>query len=176
MNKYTDRMNKYAETKKKLDDIRNRPQYASCYEMIFRTAITSLFDAGFDNFRGDEYLHECESEINARYDRYKEMNQPIFFTREFELAILHCAWEIAQVDTSSVIMYLQREFPWNLEECPNYQRIIRTVQDCITLIDEMGSCEDAELLFNLQENVGLTDAEIKFYGYEYLLKKKGEEE
>lgn len=160
-------MNNYAENKKNLDRIRDK--YGCKGEIIFRTAIQSVMQHGADNLNDTwSYTHILD-DINNRHDAAEAENNMLFISRDFEIAILRCAREIAQINAYDVLMYIQREV-WLSNEGIDYQRAIELLKRCMSWI-EGDSIECAETLDTFEE-IGLNDDEIELLGWAYLFDVK----
>ena len=158
-------MNNYAEVKKELDVIRSK--YACKGDVLFRTAIQTVVEYGTSDLLDDwSYYHLCD-EVNDRHDEAEAEGKKLWITRDFELAILECAREIAMVDIYDMLMYIQREV-WLSGDGIDYQRAIELLKKCIYDIEERENCED-KLLYQALEQIGFDDDEIEELGFGYVL-------
>ena len=170
-------MSNYAESKKALDKIRDK--YGCKGDIIFRTAIQLLVDAGKCTIL-DPAWYQCEMDnIDARHDKAEAEGKFLFMTRDFEKAIYECAKDLCEVDTYDILIYIQKEI-WLGGEVgePDYQRAMQIIRDCLCYTaDRYGAysmnCE--ETLYKFRE-MGLTDDEIEYFGWEYLFDVEEEEE
>ena len=87
----------YAESKKALDEIRNRN-----HEMIFRMAISHLMDVGIRHLDEENIERTCE-EIQ------KEDDSKAFMTNNFKCELIRVAGELAKIDHIHLLVYIQRE-------------------------------------------------------------------
>lgn len=87
----------YAESKKVLDEIRNRN-----HEMIFRMAISHLMDVGIRHLDEENIERTCE-EIQ------KEDDSKAFMTNNFKCELIRVAGELAKIDHIHLLVYIQRE-------------------------------------------------------------------
>ena len=87
----------YAESKKLLDEIRNRN-----HEMIFRMAISHLMDVGIRHLDEENIEITCE-EIQ------KEDDSKAFMTNNFKCELIRVAGELAKIDHIHLLVYIQRE-------------------------------------------------------------------
>lgn len=87
----------YAESKKALDEIRNRN-----HEMIFRMAISHLMDVGIRHLDEENIERTCE-EIQ------KEDDNRAFMTNNFKCELVRTAGELAKIDHIHLLVYIQRE-------------------------------------------------------------------
>ena len=170
-------MSNYAESKKALDKIRDK--YGCKGDIIFRTAIQLLVDAGKCTIL-DPAWYQCEMDnIDARHDKAEAEGKFLFMTRDFEKAIYECAKDLCEVDTYDILRYIQKEI-WLGGEVgePDYQRAMQIIRDCLCYTaDRYGAysmnCE--ETLYKFRE-MELTDDEIEYFGWEYLFDVEEEEE
>ena len=170
-------MSNYAESKKALDKIRDK--YGCKGDIIFRTAIQLLVDAGKCTIL-DPAWYQCEMDnIDARHDKAEAEGKFLFMTRDFEKAIYECAKDLCEVDTYDILIYIQKEI-WLGGEVgePDYQRAMQIIRDCLCYTaDRYGAysmnCE--ETLYKFRE-MELTDDEIEYFGWEYLFDVEEEEE
>lgn len=159
----------YKESKEKLDKIRD--DYGCKGEIIFRTALQIVVEAGQCTILDDTwYLTEID-DINAKHDVAEKEGKILFITRDFEIAILKCAREIAEIPTIDLLQYVQKEV-WLSGDGIDYQRMkhIATVSiDWITSNDI-----DSEAILDHLRMLDLTDDEIVEFGYEWVLDKEEE--
>ena len=87
----------YAESKKILDEIRNRN-----HEMIFRMAISHLMDVGIRHLDEETIERACK-EIQ------KEDDSKAFMTNDFKCELIRVAGELAKIDHIHLLVYIQRE-------------------------------------------------------------------
>lgn len=87
----------YAESKKMLDEIRNRN-----HEVIFRMAISHLMDVGIRHLNEENIKRTCE-EIQ------KEDDSKAFMTNNFKCELIRVAGELAKIDHIHLLVYIQRE-------------------------------------------------------------------
>ena len=97
----------YAESKKKLDEIRNRN-----HEMIFRMAISHLMDVGIRHLDNENIERTCE-EIQ------KEDDSKSFMTNDFKCELIRVAGELAKIDHIHLLVYIQREVFYDVGD--NYE-------------------------------------------------------
>ena len=170
-------MNNYAESKKKLNEIRR--EYGCKGEIIFRTAIQMLVDAGKCTIL-DPAWYQCEmDDIDARHDKAEEEGKFLFMTRDFEKAIYECAKDLCEIDTYDLLRYIQKEV-WLSGEVgePDYQRAIQIIRNCLCYTaDGYGAyeCESDVVLYKFRE-MELTDEEIEYFGWGWLFDVEQEDE
>ena len=87
----------YAESKKKIDEIRNKN-----HEMIFRMAISHLMDVGIRHLDEENVKRTCE-EIQ------KEDDSKAIMTNDFKCELVRMAGELAKIDHIHLLVYIQRE-------------------------------------------------------------------
>ena len=146
-----------------------RDDYGCKGEVIFKTALQTLIQGGVDNFNSNLQYGTWLAEINDRHNKAELEGKILFCTREFEIAILECAKEIAKVPIMDMLRYVQKEV-WLSGEGIDYQRMqhIATVSiDWITSNDI-----DSEAILDHLRMLDLTDDEIVEFGYEWVLDKE----
>lgn len=169
-------MSNYAESKKALDQICSK--YGCKGGIIFRTAIQMLVDAGKYTIL-DPAWYQCEMDnIDARHDKAEAEGKFLFMTRDFEKAIYECAKDLCEIDTYDILRYIQKEI-WLGGEVgePDYQRAMQIIRDCLYYTaDNFGAypCE-SDVTLNDFRGIGLTDEEIEYFGWSYLLDVEEEE-
>ena len=165
-------MNNYTESKKALDKIRN--EYSCKGDVLFRTAIQTVVEYGTSSLLDDWDYEHLKGDINERHDNAEAEGKNLWITRNFELAILECAREIAQVDIYDMLMYIQREV-WLSSDGMDYQRIIDLLKKCMADIEESYHNDNKET-YDVFEYIGFTDDEIEMLGFGYMLNDvEGEE-
>lgn len=162
-------MSGYVENKSKLDKIRQK--YDCKGEVLFRTALQYVVECGQQSFQDEDWLKTMLNEIDSRHEIAKEEGKHLFITRDFEVAILDCAKEIAKVNTYDLLIYVQKEV-WLSGDGMDYQRAIRLLKGALKHLEDYNSYDHAEN-YNVFCGIGLSDDEIAELGFEYLI---GEEE
>lgn len=148
----------YVDSKKKLDKIRSK--YRCKGEIIFRTAIQILIDAGKCTILDPAWYQTEMDDIDARHDKAEADGKFLFMTRDFEKAIYECAKDLCEVGE------------------PDYQRAMQIIRNCLCYTaDNFGAypCESDVTLEDFR-NMGLTDEEIEYFGWSYLFDVEEEEE
>lgn len=163
-------MNNYAETKKAMDKIKSK--YSCAGDLLFRTAIQCVMEHGTDNLTDDWSYEHLKGDINERHDAAEAEGANMWLTREFELAILECAREIAAVGTYDVLIYIQREV-WLGGDGIDYKRAIMLLKQCLGWIeDDRGGCDK---MLDVFDEIGFYDSEIEELGWGFLFDAKEEE-
>lgn len=168
----------YLESKKKLDAIRQ--EYGCKGEIIFRTAIQNVVDYGKCTLL-DKGWYQCTiDDIDSNHDYAEANGKFLFMTRDFEKAIVNCSVALCDVDTYDLLIYIQREVWLGGGEVgePDYQRAMEIIRNCLCYAaDNFGAypCESDVTLNDFRE-IGLTDEEIEYFGWSYLLDVEEEEE
>ena len=154
-------MNNYAESKKKIDSIRNK-----CGEIMFRMAISHLMDVGIRHLT-EENVEETCKEIMQKDD------SKAFMTNEFSCGLVRMAYELAQIPHTDLLVYIQREMVYDVfDGMPSYERAIHLLKGCMNWIE--GDINCAETLDNF-EWIGFDDDEIEALGWGYVLDVKEED-
>ena len=161
----------YIETKKELDRIRN--EYGCTGEILFRSALQCVLQYGQSDMTDDWcYSHRID-EINERHNEAEAEGKILFVSRDFEIAILECAREIAKVDTYDLLVYVQKEV-WLSSEGIDYQRVIKLLKGCMEVIEAEEDYDNIKTL-EVFENIGFTDDELKELRFGYLVNEEEEE-
>ena len=149
-------MNNYAESKKRIDKIRD-----DYHEWAFRAGISHLMDVGIRHLT-KELVEETCNKIMQEDDTNHIM------TNDFKCDILRVAYELAQIPHIDLLVYIQREVDYDVFDGGiSYRRAIKLLKDCVFGI-EMQCNTDEETLDKL-ENMEFEDDEIRALGFEYLL-------
>ena len=164
-------MSNYAESKQKLDAIRDK--YGCKGEIILRSAIQYIVEFGQRNFNDEQWFDIAIGGIDRRHDQAETEGKFLFITRDFEKAILACAKELAQIDPYDFLIYIQREIYLGGDGI-SYQRTIKLLNKCMDWIDETHTTR-ADCYDTLQY-LDFTDNEIEELGYGYLLDLKMEDD
>jgi hypothetical protein len=164
-------MSNYVETKKELDRIRS--EYGCKGEVLFRSALQCVLECGQSDMTDDWCYSHIIDEVNERHDEAEAKGKILFISRDFEIAILECAREIAKLDAYDLMVYIQREV-WLSNEGIDYQRAIELLKRCMYDIEERENCEN-KLTYQALENIGFIDDEIEQCGFGYLLEEENEE-
>lgn len=170
-------MTNYAESKSVIDKIRSK--YGCKGEIIFRTAIQMLVEHGRNSFKDEIWFEDQMNFIDERHDSAESVGKFLFMTRDFEKSIMECAKELAQIEAYDILTYIQRKV-WLCGEVgePDYQRALQIIRNCLCYTaDNFGAypCESDVTLNDFKE-IGLTDEEIEYFGWEYLFDIEEEDE
>ena len=166
-------MRNYAETKKELDRIRDK--YGCKGEVLFRSALQCVLDYGMSDMLDDWCYSHRVNEVNERHDEAEAEGKTLWITREFELAILECAREIAAVNSYDLLVYIQKEVWLSNEGGMDYKRAIELLKKCMCEIEQFTNCQN-ELTYESFDNIGFTDDEIIEQRFGYVLNNEEEEE
>ena len=170
-------MSNYAESKKQLDEIRNK--YGCKGDIIFRTAIQMVVENGQNSFKDENWFEDQMDFIDERHDSAESVGKILLITREFEKALMECAKELANINTYELLIYIQREVWFGGKVGgPDYRRAMQIIRDCLCYTaDNFGAypCESDVTLEDFR-NMGLTDEEIEYFGWSHLFDVEEEEE
>lgn len=157
-------MNNYAESKQKLDTIRNRD------EMLFRMAISHLMDVGIRHLT-DENITETCAEIMKEDDTHS------FMTNKYQCAIVKTAGELAKIDHIHLLNYISKEVHYDVGDNKiSYQRAIELLMACMETLYESHDGDCYYTLRDLKDCCNFGDNEIEELGYGFLLDVEEEEE
>ena len=170
-------MSNYKESKEKLNKIREK--YSCKGDFIFRTAIQMVIENGQNSFKDENWFEDQMDFIDERHDSAESVGKILLITREFEKTLMECAKELANINTYDLLIYIQREV-WLGGEVgePDYQRAMEIIRNCLCYTaDNFGAypCE-SDVTLNDFRGIGLTDEEIEYFGWSYLLDVEEEEE
>lgn len=166
-------MNNYAETKKELDRIRDK--YGCKGEVLFRSALQCVLDYGMSDMLDDWCYSHRVDEVNERHDEAEAESKTLWISREFELAILECAREIAAVNSYDLLVYIQREVWLSNDGGIDYKRAIRLLKECMGQIEADQSYDNIETR-DVFYGLGFSDDELETFGFGYLLNNEEDEE
>ena len=163
----------YKETAKKLNEIRTK--YTSAGDMIFRCAVYTLFEEGSRNIKkllaDTERIHKYQRNIGIPAQN-----------EQFTEAILCCAEEMKDLHPVNLTLYMAYEGVFFLaphdvydDKAPiPYKRLLSIVNHLLSGIAEDYVCISGSDHLQRLKNDGLTEDEIRYFGYEYLLDLKEE--
>lgn len=149
-------MNNYAESKAKLDAIRNKN------EVLFRCAISHLMDVGIRHLMAENIEKTCAA-IMQQDDKRSLM------TNECSCMIIRIAGELAQIDHIHLLNYISKEVYYDVgDSAISYDRAIELLKDCINSLnyDPLNQARD----------IGFDDGEIETLGFGNLLEEEECEE
>lgn len=159
-------MNNYAESKKTLDRIRNK--YGCKGEMIFRTSIQYIVEFGQNKFLDNEWVQAQLDVVNEKHNKADAENKILFIGREFEIALIECAKELANVNAYDLLVYIQKEVWLSNEGGIAYDRAVTLLKACMSNIEQWNDCRN-ELTLGEFEDIGFDDDEITELGFAYVL-------
>jgi len=165
-------MANYLESKKKIDEIRSK--YGCKGEILFRSAIQCVVEYGADSLTDDWNYKHAIDDINDRHDAAEEDGKILWVTREFELAILECAREIAKVNTYDFLVYIQREV-WLSNDGMDYKRAFELLKSALEYLEGYNNCNNREN-YEAFVDIGLDDDEMAQLGFDYLVSNEEEDE
>ena len=163
-------MNNYAESKAKLDAIRNK--YTCAGDIIFRTAVQYIVEQGQATLSDEAWREHFMFDIDRRHDAAEKAGKILFCTRQFEKAIFECAFELAEIKTYDLLIYIQREVFLSGDGI-SYQRAIGLLKSCIEYIADGANPIYIE---DYLDSMGFMNDEIRELGYGYLLDEESEDE
>jgi hypothetical protein len=154
-------MTTYAESKKKIEEIRNTN------ETMFRMAISHLMDVG--------YRHLTEENINRTCEEImQEDDNKHFMTNEFKCDLIRTAGELSKIDHIHLLVYISREVYYDVFDNEiSYERLKYLAKGSISWI----LADTYETDYALQEirEIGFEDEEIESLGYGWMLDSEGDE-
>lgn len=155
-------MNNYAESKKKIDAIRNQVN-----DIVFRMAISHLMDVGVRHLTEENVEETCKQLM-------QKDDSKSFMTNGFQCSIVRAAYALAQIPHIDLLVYIQREVAYDVfDGAPSYERMTILLDRCISWIDD----EHADRFAALEtlEHLDFEDEELEALGFGYLLDSRGED-
>ena len=153
--------------KEQLNKIRS--EYNCQGDIIFRTAIQYIVEHGQANFKDDNWFQKVLNGTNKRHDKAEAEGKHLFISRDFEIAILECAKKLAEVNAYDLLIYIQREV-YLSNEGIDPQRAIILLKNCMSLLEQSHDIND--YFKDDIRDIGFTDSEIEFLGYDYLYEEE----
>lgn len=157
-------MSNYAESKQKLDAIRDK--YGCKGEVIFRTAIQYIVEFGQHNFKDEVWFDEVMNDVDERHDLAEASGKFLFVTRDFEKAILECAKEIAEIEPYDFLIYMQKEIYLGGNGI-DYQRAHDLLINCLNYC--LDSTYETDYALEMARSMDFTDEEIEELGFGVML-------
>lgn len=150
-------MSNYAESKKKLETIRNEAG-----EPLFRMALTHTFDVGFRHLTEENIKVTCD-------EMMKDDDSHAFMTNEYKCDLVRTAGEIAKIPPYDVEVYVNREMEYNAgEEYIRRSRLIDILQYALNYIYE--DIQDCTAFCKIMDKeIGLDEDEIRELGFDWAL-------
>ena len=148
-------MTTYAESKKKIEEIRNRN------EVMFRMSVSHLMDVGFRHLTKDNIDRTCAEIMQEDDDNH-------IMTNEFKCDLVKTAGELARIDHIHLLVYISREVYYDVfDDAISYERLIHLAKGSISWI----LADTYETDYALQEirEIGFEDEEIESLGYGWML-------
>ena len=158
----------YKDSKMMLNKIRD--DYACKGEVLFRTALQYVVECGQHLLQDPLWVQTQISTINTNHDEAEQEGKRLWITRDFEIAIVECAAEIAKVPTMELLQYVQREV-WLSGDGIDYQRVIRLLEKCMDWIEDEFDKSDTLDTFRY---LGFEDDELYELGFGYLIEEDEE--
>lgn len=158
--------NHYEENRQKLSRISIK--YGCKGDIVMRTSIQYVLQYGQEMFKNEKWVEEQLKLIEEKHLRAEEEGKTLWITKDFEMALINCAKEIAQIDTYDLIIYMQKEMFWSNEGGIDYNRlkdIVESVMDWI-ICNSSDSSEDYNTFSTCCD---IDDEELKELGFKYLI-------
>lgn len=168
-------MSNYRESKKQLDAIRRK--YNCKGDIILRTAIQDVVAYGQCTILDPGWYQCTLDDINAKHDLAEKEGKWLFMTRDFEIAILECMKELAEVNAYDLLTYIQKEV-WLCGEVgePDYQRALEIIKGILSTEEYYCEyCAGGESFIGKLEEYGIREDEICYFGYEKYIDIEEEE-
>jgi hypothetical protein len=93
------------ETKNEMQDIRSIENKYGL--VLFRMALTHLFDTGWRNF-GNEEVEDCIKQITEQGDKDKANGKIPVMTPEFQCGIIRCAADLSRFSIWTLFEYIKK--------------------------------------------------------------------
>lgn len=170
-------MSNYNESRKKLEAIRMK--YGCKGDILLRTAIQDVIEFGQRTILNDNWYQRTLNSINARHDLAEKEGKWLFMTRDFEIAILECAKELAEVNSYDLLSYIQREIWLSATDVgePDYQRALQIISNCLSYMEDCYGAYSSDMGETLGKfQCVMNDEEIAYFGWEYLFDVEDEED
>lgn len=157
-------MNNYAESKRKIEAIRDK--YG---EFVFRGGISHLMDVGIRHLTEENVENTCK-EIMQSDDTGR------FMTNEFQCELVKCAYKLAQVSHIDLLVYIQREVDYDVfDGVIGYNKAMSLLKKCMEQIEADEMYDNIET-YDVLQSLGFDDDELEMLGFGYLLNDEEEEE
>ena len=160
-------MSNYIESKKQLNKIRDK--YGCKGEVLFRTSLQYIIEYGQSNFKDQEWYQKVLNGTNARHDKAEAEGKLLWIGRDFEIAILECAKELAEVNSYDLMIYMQREV-FLSNEGIDPQRAIQLLKNCMSILEF--SHDDSDYIKADFRDADFNDDELEILGYGYLIEEE----
>lgn len=155
-------MSNYAESKKKIEEIRNKVGDA-----MFRMSISHLMDVGIRHLADETVEDTCRKIM-------KEDDSKSFMTNSFKCNIVRTSYELAQIPHIDLLVYIQREVDYDIfDGVIAYKRAIQLLKSSMCWFVEDIPEDDA--VKDVFDCIGFNDDEIETLGFGYLIDVEEEE-
>jgi hypothetical protein len=142
--------------------------------MIFRTSLQYIVEFGQNKFLDDEWVQSQLDAVNEKHNKADAENKIMFIGREFEIALIECARDLANVNAYNLLVYIQKEVWLSNEGGIDYDRSVQLLKSCMSWIEE-DHASLGEMLDTL-EYIGFDDDDIEALGFAYVLDVREDEE
>lgn len=149
-----------------------RQKYGCKGDVLLNMAIQILMEAGTESLKDEDYMRGVMNHVNAMHDKAEQQGKRLYISREFEVALWECAAELATLELSEILAYIQTEMCWFATSAMSYQRARELLNSCVDEYME-GYYEDC---LDALERMGFHDEEIEQVGYGYLLEMEEEDD
>lgn len=164
-------MSNYVESKKVLDKIASK--YGCEGDIIMRTAAQYIVEYGQYMFNDEGFVKDQIQQIEDNHRISEEKGKHLWVTKDFELAIINCARELAEVNSYDLIIYMQKEMYWSNKGGIDYKRAIQLLESSLEYLENYNNCNNEEN-YEAFQDIGLYDDEIEMFGFKYLISKEEE--
>ena len=165
-------MSNYVESKKELDKIASK--YGCKGDIIMRTAVQYIVEYGQYMFNDQDFIDDQIQQINDKHKDAEAEGKHLWITKDFELAILNCARELAEVNSYDLIIYMQKEMFWSEHEGGlDYKNMKHRLIECMSWMEQQE--DDNRIMYDIFNECSLSDNELELLGFEYLIPEEEEE-
>jgi hypothetical protein len=112
--------------------------------------------------------------VNEKHNKADAENKIMFIGREFEIALIECARDLANVNAYNLLVYIQKEVWLSNAGGIDYDRSVQLLKSCMSWIEE-DHASLGEMLDTL-EYIGFDDDDIEALGFAYVLDVREDEE
>lgn len=78
-------------------------------ELIFRSALSVLFDYGQERCGNIDWVNDNKELTKKNHREAEEQGRHLIISEKFEIAIIDCAYELAQLNSLELMKYIQTE-------------------------------------------------------------------
>lgn len=138
-------------------------------ELIFRSALCLLLNYGKERCGNTNWVNDNKELIKKRHKEAEEQGKNLFVGERIEIAIIDCAYELAQFDNWELMKYIQTEVQTGWE-IPTYKKLGEQIKYLCAIVKFYNGNNIADVL----EEWGIDSEVLAYFELNEFIKEEEE--